>query len=56
MDIDIYDIILAILGIFFGQIVVHIFIYKFLHPYVVIPYLKKRKAILNGRLNGVIDK
>ncbi len=43
MDIDIYDVIFIILGFYFGQIVGRIFIYKFLHPYVVVPYLKKRK-------------
>jgi hypothetical protein len=43
MDIDFYDVILLVLGLFFGQIVAHIFIYKVLHPYVVVPYLKKRK-------------
>lgn len=47
MDIDIYDIILIILGLFFGQIIGRMFIYKVLHPYVVVPYLKKRKAILD---------
>lgn len=43
MDIDFYDMILLTLGLFFGQIAGHIFIYKFLHPYVVVPYLKKKK-------------
>lgn len=47
MDIYIYDVMLIVLGLFFGQIVGHIFIYRFLHPYVVVPYLKKRKMILN---------
>lgn len=46
MYIDIYDIILVILGVLFGQIVARIIIYKFIHPYIVVPYLKKRK---NGR-------
>ncbi len=43
MDVDVYDVILLVLGLFFGQIVGHIFIYKFLHPYVVVSYLKKKK-------------
>ena len=43
MDIDIYDVILFTLGLFFGKIVVHIFIYRFFHPYVMVPYLKKRR-------------
>lgn len=47
MDVDIYDVILLVLSLFFGQIVGHIFIYKFLHPYVVVPYLKKKKMRLN---------
>lgn len=51
MIIDIYDIILVILGLFFGQIVGHVVIYKFLHPYVVGPYLRRRKMMsdLNKR-------
>jgi len=47
MDADIYDMILLALGLFFGQIAGQVFIYKFLHPYVVVPYLKKRKMRLN---------
>lgn len=39
----IYDMILVLLGVFFGQIVGKIFIYKVLHPYVVAPYLMRKK-------------
>ncbi len=43
MDIDIYDVILIMLGLFFGQVVGNIFIYRFLHPYVVGSILKEEK-------------
>ena len=48
---DIYDVILGILGLCVGQIVGHIFIYRFLHPYVVVPYLKKRKMRLDRQVD-----
>jgi len=39
-----YDMILVLLGFFFGHIVGKIFIHKVLHPYVVVPYLKRKKT------------
>lgn len=47
INIVVFDVILIVLGLFFGQVVTRIFIYKVLHPYVVAPYLKKRKKRLN---------
>lgn len=49
---DVYDVIFVFLGLFFGQIMTHIFIYKVLHPYVVAPYLKQRKMKLNIHVGG----
>lgn len=45
MNADIYDVILFTAGLFFGQIVCHTLIYRFIHPYIVVPYFNRKKEL-----------
>ena len=39
----VYDIVWSIIGSFFGSIFGYLVIYKVIHPYIGIPYLKRRQ-------------
>lgn len=43
MNIHVYDAVLVIAGLFVGQIVGHILIYRFIHPYIVAPYIRRKR-------------
>lgn len=40
---NIYDVILLTLGLFCGRVVFRILIYKVIHPYITVPYLKRKE-------------
>jgi len=41
--INIIELLMIILGVFVGQMTTRYLLYKFVHPYIVVPYLNKRK-------------
>jgi len=43
MDTYVYNIILGIAGLFFGQIAGRLLIYRVIHPYIVVPYIKRKR-------------
>lgn len=53
MDLNIYNIILLIIGLFFGQMAGHILIYRFIYPYIVVPYIKRKRERNKGILNDI---
>lgn len=50
MSTDIYDVILLVVGLIFGRIAGRTLIYRFIHPHIVIPYLRKKKRL--GKNSG----
>lgn len=52
MDINAYDIVLGIAGLFFGQIAGRILIYRIIHPYIVAPYIKIKRERYVVMLNN----
>lgn len=47
------DIVLAIIGAFFGSIFGQILIYKVVHPYIGVPYLRRRQKLEEQKQNSI---